>query len=110
MTQDLTATMKKDNQLPQAPAASERGKATKKTRRKSKKKAKPYMWSFPSRCSCPRCGATDTVAYSTYTTNEMGRQYRKCVRAVCRHTFSVNGDRITKRSRKNTAPAASEGK
>lgn len=41
--------------------------------------------SFPTVVPCPRCGATDTVAYSTKGT----RQYRKCVRAVCRKRFTV---------------------
>jgi transposase-like protein len=35
--------------------------------------------------TCPRCGANDTVAYSVHGV----WQYRRCQRAVCRHSFSV---------------------
>lgn len=39
----------------------------------------------PEAIKCPRCGATDTVAYSVHG----NIQYRRCRRAVCRHNFSV---------------------
>jgi len=47
-------------------------------------------YSFPSPVKCPRCGATDTEAYST-----KGRiQYRRCRRAVCRRNFTVQGEQL----------------
>jgi len=44
---------------------------------------------FPRSVPCPRCGAMDTVAYST-----KGRvQYRRCRRPVCRRNFTVRGEK-----------------
>jgi ABC-type iron transport system FetAB ATPase subunit len=34
---------------------------------------------------CPRCSATDTMAYSVHG----NWQYRRCQRGTCRHSFSV---------------------
>lgn len=51
------------------------------------RKKKKRKYSFPTVSRCPRCGATDTIATST-----QGKvQYRRCLRAVCRHTYHVIG-------------------
>ena len=53
-------------------------------------KGEKKAFAFPTKVKCPRCGALDTVAYST-----KGRtQYRKCRRSVCRKTFSIQGEEV----------------
>jgi len=52
-------------------------------------KAKP-QYAFPSKSRCPRCQTTDTKAYTT-----KGKyQYRECLRAICRKTYTVEGKEI----------------
>lgn len=49
--------------------------------------SEPTVYDFSHGKRCPRCKTTDTVARST-----QGRvQYRRCLRAVCRKTYSVVG-------------------
>lgn len=59
------------------------------------KKQKP-IYSFPTRSICPRCGSSQTQAYST-----QGQiQYRKCLSPICRHNYSVRGKRIKQKRKK----------
>lgn len=48
--------------------------------------AKP-VYDFSHGRRCPRCQTTDTLCRST----QGGIQYRKCLRAVCKHNYSVVG-------------------
>ena len=50
------------------------------------------VWSFPSRSRCPRCKAIETKSRRTDST--IGRQYRECLRGICRHKYSVNGTKV----------------
>ncbi len=60
---------------------------------KQNQEVKPQKkWAFPTVSKCPRCGSTDTKA--THTDNNLGRQYRKCQRAICRKNYSVDGVEI----------------
>jgi len=58
--------------------------------RKTKIENKKVIYAFPTQSRCLRCGTTDTTAYAT-----KGRiQYRRCLRAICRHTYTVTGQKI----------------
>lgn len=48
------------------------------------------VYSFPTQSRCPRCQTVDTQAVST----QLNVQYRKCLRAVCRHTYTVIGKKV----------------
>jgi len=90
-TAETTADAAQGEQSPQVT----KKKATKKKKAKKpgrNRKADSLRWSFPSVVKCPRCGANDTRAYSYYL--EKGRQYRHCIRGVCRHKFSVTGELV----------------
>lgn len=53
-------------------------------------KKEKITYSFPTQSRCPRCRTTDTIATST-----QGKiQYRRCLRAICRHTYTVIGMKI----------------
>jgi hypothetical protein len=69
----------------------EQDKSEQEPDKKTKTKAKRQRrWSFPTASACRRCGSTDTRAYST-----QGKvQYRKCLRAICRHRYTVIGTAI----------------
>lgn len=47
-------------------------------------------YAFPTKSRCPRCQTTDTFAYKT----NGNVQYRKCQRAICRHSYPVFGTKI----------------
>ena len=48
------------------------------------------QYAFLTLSRCPRCKTTDTVATST-----QGKvQYRRCLRAVCRWTYTVMGTKV----------------
>jgi Zn ribbon nucleic-acid-binding protein len=61
-------------------------------RKKQETSEKKTEWAFPTKSACPRCKATDTLA--THTDTENGIQYRRCQRAVCRHSYKVPGSKI----------------
>ena len=51
---------------------------------------KKVVYSFPTQSKCPRCGTTETTAYST-----KGKvQYRRCLRAICRWNYQVIGQKV----------------
>jgi hypothetical protein len=52
--------------------------------------AKAKEYSFPSKSRCPRCQTTDTQVRST----QGSVQYRVCLRAVCKHKYTVLGKAI----------------
>lgn len=51
------------------------------------------IYAFPSKCLCPRCGTVENHATST----QRQIQYRQCQRPICRHRWSVLGQRIDKK-------------
>ena len=50
---------------------------------------KEIRYSFPTVSRCPRCGSTNTRAYST----KKQVQYRVCLAPICRHKYSVYGQK-----------------
>lgn len=66
-------------------AAQEKSEENKKTCETERQR-----WAFPTVNRCPRCGANDTQATST----QGDRQYRRCVRPVCRKTFTIFGKKV----------------
>jgi len=54
------------------------------------KKKKKIRYAFPTVSRCPRCKTTDTVAYRT----AKNIQYRRCLRAICRWSYSVRGKKV----------------
>ena len=57
-----------------------------------KKRSRKQRWSFPTVSRCPRCGGTQTQAYST-----QGKvQYRKCLAPVCQKRYSAMGTKVKK--------------
>lgn len=49
--------------------------------------ATPRGWTWPARSRCPRCGSTETKRVS----DDGPTQYRRCERAICRHSYKVQG-------------------
>lgn len=52
------------------------------------------VWAFPSKSACERCGTLDTQAVST----QENTQYRRCLRAICRHSYKVIGEKVVYKS------------
>jgi len=48
------------------------------------------VFAFPTRSRCPRCGGSETRAYST----KADVQYRECLTPICRVRYAVKGQPI----------------
>lgn len=48
------------------------------------------VWTWPGKARCPRCHSVETSRVS----DDGPTQYRRCARAICRHSFKVQGSAL----------------